>query len=565
MSMNHQIRKGKLMPFWGTDHSTFPYSTMDLTDDKFLCAPATAQWVRKIEKVFELHKQTFVFYKLESTNFIASGKTNNTSYLANNSIDPDTICNAILMLGDSCAGQQLELDGIVYDTWKDGEWFLWGSDIDFALTNKGEVPIYSLFVTGQTIYSGQLNDLFCFNVHGIEESIKISHPVLQNNILPKIQNTTVPFMLYMDNGPIKQLDNITHDKESRNKLNEDGLTIYLYEPMCSFLVNATPKYEHASKHTCGFYSEFGSDIDPLEMRSEELDSIFKYAVRNGLTNITVNTCDYNVDTWYPYYSPVLRLLTDDLFLACQQKLKRLSSIPTPNFTKKFMCLNWRYTKHRHLLSTYVCQLSSYVSWYFKSSFDILASDLFFDLESWKVKYPSFHEQLKVNTDYINIHGPLYVDEPATTAVLLDHSYFINMWPTVDKYNDGVTPALFNTSTEKLKEYYSDVFVDIINETRFAQPTGNFSEKVFQSMQYLKPFVLVAPPSTLEYIRKLGYKTFSDFWDESYDDELNHGERMAKIFKVIDYIDSKSIDELREMYQQMMPILDHNLQLYRRLH
>jgi hypothetical protein len=103
---------------------------------------------------------------------------------------------------------------------------------------------------------------------------------------------------------------------------------------------------------------------------------------------------------------------------------------------------------------------------------------------------------------------------------------------------------------------------VIHETRFAQPTAKFSEKVFQAIQYQKPFIVVGPPKTLEYIRSLGFKTFNDFWDESYDDELHHGERLAKIFDVLEQIINTPTDELHNMYDNMRSILEHNLNKYK---
>lgn len=56
------------------------------------------------------------------------------------------------------------------------------------------------------------------------------------------------------------------------------------------------------------------------------------------------------------------------------------------------------------------------------------------------------------------------------------------------------------------------------------------------------------------------KHIGRFWDESYDTIENHEERLFRIFEVIDNIDSKSIEELREIYNQMIPILEHNYNL-----
>jgi len=254
----------------------------------------------------------------------------------------------------------------------------------------------------------------------------------------------------------------------------------------------------------------------------------------------------------------MKLITNDLFLKTQENIENLKSTPNSDFTKTFMCLNWRYTKHRNLLATYLAKMNASVSWYFKIPFEILCQDLPYDLN----KLPN--EQLtllKDNTDYINANGPLIVDQPATESAWINHPHLINPWPNVAEYSPGTTPALYNGIRNNLEEHYKDIFVDVINETRFAQPTANFSEKVFQSMQYMKPFILVGPPKTLEYIKTFGFETFSDFWDESYDTELDHGKRLEKIFTLIDTLDSKNIDELKEMYNEMIPILEHNLAIF----
>ena len=78
---------------------------------------------------------------------------------------------------------------------------------------------------------------------------------------------------------------------------------------------------------------------------------------------------------------------------------------------------------------------------------------------------------------------------------------------------------------------------------------------------MKPFILLAPPHTLEYFKIFGYQTFSDFWDESYDDIEDHGERLARIFTIIQDLLKKPIEELREVYKEMMPVLEHNRQLF----
>jgi N-glycosylase/DNA lyase len=85
----------------------------------------------------------------------------------------------------------------------------------------------------------------------------------------------------------------------------------------------------------------------------------------------------------------------------------------------------------------------------------------------------------------------------------------------------------------------------------------FSEKTLHAVKCFRPFIQVAPPGSLELLKQCGVKTFSDYWDESYDREENHEQRLLKIIKVIDYVNSLTIEQLKELYKDMKPILEHN--------
>jgi uncharacterized protein YqgQ len=73
-----------------------------------------------------------------------------------------------------------------------------------------------------------------------------------------------------------------------------------------------------------------------------------------------------------------------------------------------------------------------------------------------------------------------------------------------------------------------------------------------------PVIVVAPPRTLEYLKTFGFQTFDKWWDESYDLEEDHEQRLLKIFDVIDYINEKSLQELEIIYNEMAEILEHNI-------
>jgi hypothetical protein len=156
---------------------------------------------------------------------------------------------------------------------------------------------------------------------------------------------------------------------------------------------------------------------------------------------------------------------------------------------------------------------------------------------------------------LNRNSPYNLDLKITEATTIMHPYFRQYNPTNNTiYN------IKEKHENNIEKFYRDVFCDVVNETRFAQPTANYSEKVYNALFYKKPFIMVGPPKTLEYMRQEGFKTFSDFWDESYDDITDHEQRLFAIYKLIDSINKKPIEELRLIYQQMIPILNYNYDL-----
>jgi hypothetical protein len=255
----------------------------------------------------------------------------------------------------------------------------------------------------------------------------------------------------------------------------------------------------------------------------------------------------------------MKLEADDLFVKTLIPINVANSSPSIDFTKKFMCLNWRYAPHRGLLAAYVSALGdNYCSWAFRGDLAHMAIREWYNMYTWEQKNPRAFSTILSGIDYINRNAPLSVDVDVGEPVIITHDYFIDHWPK--NTTPGLTPAITNPQTQVLEKFYRDIFCDIVTETRFAQTTGNFSEKSYQPMYYKKPFVVCAPPYTLRAIKEQGFKTFNEFWDESYDECEEHEKRLFKIFEVIDFINDKSIEELKEMYAKMIPILEYNRNL-----
>jgi len=114
---------------------------------------------------------------------------------------------------------------------------------------------------------------------------------------------------------------------------------------------------------------------------------------------------------------------------------------------------------------------------------------------------------------------------------------------------------------KVEDLYHLFFLDVISETVFDQPHVFISEKTLRAIFWKKPFVMYNAANSLRYLHSFGFKTFSDFWDESYDTIQDPEERFLAVSNLVKDISSKPINELKEFYYNMEGILNHNFQVF----
>ena len=114
-------------------------------------------------------------------------------------------------------------------------------------------------------------------------------------------------------------------------------------------------------------------------------------------------------------------------------------------------------------------------------------------------------------------------------------------------------------TDPLTDLYRNILVDVVVESHVTGHTFFPTEKTVRPMLLKKPFIVFGSRDYLEYLRQMGFRTFSDFWAEDYDG-YEHRDRLLKIQKLLDSIASKSRVELEQMYWDMQYTLDHNYNL-----
>lgn len=130
-------------------------------------------------------------------------------------------------------------------------------------------------------------------------------------------------------------------------------------------------------------------------------------------------------------------------------------------------------------------------------------------------------------------------------------------------DDLVTNRAVPTSDTDV--YYRDTYFSVVSETNFYtsiqgdsfSPGRFFSEKIFKPILEKHPFVLIAPPHSLDLLRSLGYKTFNGLIDESYDIEPNDFKRMLMILDEIERLSNLSDDDLKKFLTEAKPICAYN--------
>ena len=375
------------------------------------------------------------------------------------------------------------------------------------------------------------------------------------NIMDKVYYFNFPFKMHSNNGLLGRTAKLLLPSKgpyiistAHNKLNFDdllshtklkrlsktGLDIYLFEVLSTYKLNKGRKECNRTFYAETLYNE----QEHSKLYSHEFDVIQNLAEKLNI-KINVYTCERNVRHFFEHKYQDLNLFCFDIFLQNDIKRPNKKNLSADiDISKKFWCANWRYTPARHSIMGYLAHRDGNYSWHFKApKID------FVDVEE------KYMEVLLKGNKILNKEN-FYLDVPVKSKIniLNDHSVY---YPKNELDNGGDNPVFYNSLLS--------CFVGIITETRFGQPQANFSEKTLHPIRCRRPFVLVAPPFTLQYMKELGFKTFDKWWSEDYDKETDHFKRLEKIYDIIDYIDTLSIEEMKGIHVEMANIFEHNLQ------
>jgi hypothetical protein len=105
----------------------------------------------------------------------------------------------------------------------------------------------------------------------------------------------------------------------------------------------------------------------------------------------------------------------------------------------------------------------------------------------------------------------------------------------------------------------DALWHIVTETVFYYPKLHLTEKIFKPIVSKQPFMLLAAPGNLEYLRSYGFKTFDGIIDESYDTIEANDARIDAVVAQMKWYCNLSQEEKSRVIERLAPIVEYNFQ------
>ena len=134
---------------------------------------------------------------------------------------------------------------------------------------------------------------------------------------------------------------------------------------------------------------------------------------------------------------------------------------------------------------------------------------------------------------------------------------------VDADYDGTGPSRWalcygaNDSWPYMSSYFS-----VVTESVFSDGLTNFqTEKSIKPIANLHPFILIGDPGGLADLRRHGYRTFSPWIDERYDEIQDPRARMAAALAEVERLANMPMEALHALYCECWPTLVHNYETF----
>ena len=145
----------------------------------------------------------------------------------------------------------------------------------------------------------------------------------------------------------------------------------------------------------------------------------------------------------------------------------------------------------------------------------------------------------------------------------DHTFKNTQWQPMHVLENFLQPttAGSNSSADFNINDYNSTNIEVVLETLFDDDRLHLTEKSLRPIACAQPFILAGTHSSLEYLRSYGFHTFSDVWDESYDQIQDPEKRLTAIIELMQQIVEWTPEERADKMIQARIIADYNRQWF----
>ena len=186
------------------------------------------------------------------------------------------------------------------------------------------------------------------------------------------------------------------------------------------------------------------------------------------------------------------------------------------------------------------------------------SKLIYELyhSDYKNKMLVSHPLINSKNDFINYDGFEVEDDIA--------DFFINNSPLQVSHNEPLSNKMaLSTILSTLPEVYNRAVFDVTMETYQERDHEYITEKTFKPMLNMMPIIIWGTPGiNTTALQRLGFKTYEDWFDLSFDNETHTETRLKlllnEILRVCKKLDNCS--DLTEWQQTNMDVLQYNKNL-----
>lgn len=118
---------------------------------------------------------------------------------------------------------------------------------------------------------------------------------------------------------------------------------------------------------------------------------------------------------------------------------------------------------------------------------------------------------------------------------------------------------YGYTSSSCSELLQQAFLWVATESEVNYPVSFLSAIGARSFYAKRPFVIISGIGTVKRIQSFGFKTFNDYWDESYDQETDHSTRIKKVMKIVNDIAQMSKSDIISLATSMADVLEYNYQ------